>query len=225
MSDQDLYDMATGQEPVLSYDEVDRMLANFESVHFNKLDKKYVKDSKSKGKYLSRLKNKTYRVVHGRDVFRFAVGKIRIKDLLARDEVYHKNLEELDSNHAQYWLIDKKLLYRHVDLMIALDKLGYDKYGYSINHGHRHPAYNEKIGGAEFSRHLQGQAVDLQIKDINKDEKITQEDKTIVLDLLEHQIIGNKGGIGRYPGSMVIHYDVRGYRGRWDHMKKKKKKK
>jgi hypothetical protein len=37
-----------------------------------------------------------------------------------------------------------------------------------------------------------------------------------VLDLLEKEIIKSSGGIGRYPGTRAVHFDVRGYKARWD---------
>ncbi len=42
------------------------------------------------------------------------------------------------------------------------------------------------------------------------------EQKEIVIDLLETKVIKNKGGIGKYPGTKIVHMDVRGYRARWD---------
>jgi uncharacterized protein YcbK (DUF882 family) len=62
---------------------------------------------------------------------------------------------------------------------------------------------------------LYGRAADLVIKDINNDGKKNQEDKTIALEILE-KIVGDKGGMGLYPGTMTIHIDCRGYKARWD---------
>jgi uncharacterized protein YcbK (DUF882 family) len=36
------------------------------------------------------------------------------------------------------------------------------------------------------------------------------------LDLLENEIIKNDGGIGLYPGTDRVHYDIRGTRARWN---------
>jgi len=49
-----------------------------------------------------------------------------------------------------------------------------------------------------------------------KDGKSTKEDKDIVLDTLEKKVIKNEGGLGSYPGTQSVHYDVRGVRARWD---------
>jgi len=40
--------------------------------------------------------------------------------------------------------------------------------------------------------------------------------KKIILDILENKVIGDQGGIGRYPGTMSVHFDVRGFKARWD---------
>lgn len=44
----------------------------------------------------------------------------------------------------------------------------------------------------------------------------TAEDKQIVLDFLDKEIIGNKGGIGLSPGTKAVHFDVRGHRATWN---------
>ena len=120
-----------------------------------------------------------------------------------------------------YWLIDKKILYKTLELQDSLRSKDYDPHGFSISNGHRHPHYNDQIGGASKSQHLWGKAIDIKIKDINKDGKSNQADKKIVLDLLENHIIKRRGGVGRYVGTMSIHYDVRGHYARWDSFKRK----
>jgi len=63
---------------------------------------------------------------------------------------------------------------------------------------------------------MKGQAIDMTIGDINKDGTFTKEDKKIVLDICDKKVIGNKGGIGLYPGTRAVHIDVRGYKARWN---------
>ena len=210
------YDLMFRQEPVLSHSAVDSILAKLELVPFQKLDKDYLKYSESDGPFKAQLQNKTYYKVYGKAIFKYVAGKIRIKDLLPQDSFYIRNLENLDSNYYQYWLIDKKLLYKTVDLIAELKKGGYDEYAYEAKHGHRHPQLNYKVGGALGSRHLFGEAIDLRIGDINKDGEANQVDKAIVMEILEKKIIKDKGGIGRYPETMIIHYDTRGYKRRWN---------
>ncbi|MEL6669954.1 MAG: hypothetical protein AAFP08_13345, partial [Bacteroidota bacterium] len=78
------------------------------------------------------------------------------------------------------------------------------------------PKENASAGGASLSRHILGQAIDMLIGDINRDGRYTDIDKQIVLDIANQDIIGDRGGIGRYPGTRTVHIDVRGYRARWD---------
>jgi uncharacterized protein YcbK (DUF882 family) len=63
---------------------------------------------------------------------------------------------------------------------------------------------------------FKGEAVDIVIDDINKDGYANKTDKDIILDLLENEIIKNDGGIGLYPGTDRVHYDIRGTRARWN---------
>ena len=86
----------------------------------------------------------------------------------------------------------------------------------AIKHGFRHPAYNHQISGAKKSRHQFGEAIDLLVGDVNRDGRADEDDKAPLLKMLDEKIIGNAGGVGKYPGSHVIHMDVRGFRARWD---------
>lgn len=87
---------------------------------------------------------------------------------------------------------------------------------FDIREAFRPPRLNRDDGGASRSRHIYGEAVDLVIGDINRDGTANAADKAIVLELLEHKFVRNKGGIGRYPGSQTVHFDFRGKRARWD---------
>ena len=113
-------------------------------------------------------------------------------------------------------MIDEKLPKAVLSLQQELRKLGHDHNGFKITYGHRSPIKNELVKGAKSSKHIMGQAVDIVINDIDRDGKYTEKDKNIVLDIAERIVIGNKGGIGRYPGTRTVHLDVRGSRARWD---------
>jgi uncharacterized protein YcbK (DUF882 family) len=63
---------------------------------------------------------------------------------------------------------------------------------------------------------MQGSAIDIQVGDINRNGIANAADKKIILDVLEKQIIGNRGGLGLYPKSDVVHFDTRGFRARWN---------
>lgn len=212
-----IYDWKHPQLPVTTYKGIDSVLKNFEEVAYTKLDTGYLHYSKSEEKkYRSILEARRYYVVRGEDIFCFLTGKFRVKDFLVKDKFYYRNLRHLHDCEKQYFLVDKKLLYALLDLQNELEKNGYDRNGFRINYAHRHPLLNVEVGGASVSYHIRGQAIDLVILDINKDGLATKDDKKIVLDLLENKIIREKGGIGRYPWSMVVHFDVRGFKARWD---------
>lgn len=209
------FDTANPQQPVLTHAGVDSVLSLFESVNFPDLNDDYKEYTLSNGKFKSSLKKEKFYVLKGDDVLRYIVGEYRIKNFLSTDEYYSSNEKDYSKNKKQYWLVDKKMLYMMLDLVLRLDEEGYNKYGFRVRESHRHPKYNTLRGGASSSQHIWGKAVDIVILDINKDGKETQADKTIVLDIME-EIVGSKGGLGRYPGSMTVHFDSRGNRARWD---------
>lgn len=72
-----------------------------------------------------------------------------------------------------------------------------------INSGCRCVTHNKAEGGGPTSKHLQGIAADIVVKDINE---------TIVADYLE-ALYPDKYGIGRYVGR--THIDVREQKARW----------
>lgn len=213
------YDLTNEQEPVSNAQQIKDILNSFPVIPITKADKEYlVKTKYQVAKYKKLAKGSELLILTGNDIFKFVVGKYRIKDFLPHDEYYSKNINKLVFGNGDdlYWMIDKELLLKLLELQNVLSKKGYNKSGFTIVNGFRHPAYNEKVGGASLSRHLKGQALDLEIGDINKDGIANQQDKSIVLDILEKKVIKSFGGIGRYPGSMSVHFDVRGYRARWD---------
>jgi uncharacterized protein YcbK (DUF882 family) len=85
-----------------------------------------------------------------------------------------------------------------------------------VRNGYRHHAHNFASGGAKASRHRMGDAIDLVVGDVNGDGSEDEDDKSIILTLLDRHIIRNEGGVGRYPGTQSVHMDVRGHRARWD---------
>lgn len=209
------FDAENQQKPVLTHSGIDSVLAQFETIRYDDLDEEYKEYTNSIGKFESSLKKETFYILKGDDVLQYIVGEYRIRRFVTTDAYYSKNEEDYSKNNEQYWLVDKKMLYMMLDLILRLDEEGYNKYGFMVRESHRHPTYNTKKGGASSSQHIWGKAVDIVIEDINNDGKKTQADKTIVLDIME-EIVGNKGGLGRYPGSMTVHFDCRGHRARWD---------
>ena len=76
-----------------------------------------------------------------------------------------------------------------------------------MNSAYRTPSYNKKVGGKMRSKHMLGQAADINVKS-----KTPKELHAIIEALIEHKIM-KQGGLGLYPG--FVHYDVRGIKARW----------
>lgn len=210
-----IYDLRNENSRVDSKKSIDETLEELEKVKFEELDEEYMNYTKSnESRYRKILINSQYYVVKRKDINRRIVGKFRIKNFLSKDKYYKRCLYNKDSH--QYWLINKKLLYSILELQEELTNKGYNRNGFRVTYGHRQPRNNEEVNGAKSSKHIKGEAADLVIKDVNKDGKYTNEDKAIILEIVDEKVIGNRGGIGRYPGSRVVHIDVRGKRARWD---------
>jgi uncharacterized protein YcbK (DUF882 family) len=207
----------TVQKEILTYNGIDSVLNTFERIPFEKLDEKYLKFSGyNKDLYKANIKGKIFYKIVGRDVLKNLVGNFKVNDFLPADSSRFKNMNLINSNFIQYICIDKNVLHRFLDLILALDKKGYDRYALRIKDGFRYPNFNNRTGGVILSQHIYGKAIDLSIGDINKDGKFDEAiDKKIVLLLFENEIIKNSGGVGRYPGTNAVHFDTRGYYARW----------
>jgi len=203
---------------ILSHEKIDSVIDGFEKIKFFELDTAYISYSDPLDKFEKKLKKLEYSIVKGRDVFKKIVGPFRVMHFLSHDKYYSANLNNVDANLEQYWLVDKKMLHMLLDLILELERLGYDKYGFMVRCGHRNPRCNIASKGSGQSQHQFGRAADLEIKDINKDGKSTDEDKQIVLEILE-KIVDDDGGLGLYPGTMSVHLDSRGHRARWNSYK------
>ena len=210
-----LYDFNQDNERVTRRIEIDERLRKLEKVKFADLDEEYLQRSGSNAdQFRNQLAGRSYYQVSRKEMNQFIVGNFRIKDFLSKDQFYRKAL--YDRDYLQYWLIDKRLLHRILDLQKELERKDLDPNGFRVRYGHRTPRLNEKVEGAKASRHILGEAADLVIGDINKDGKYTATDKEIVLKLLDKKVIGKRGGLGRYPGTKTVHIDVRGEKARWD---------
>ena len=85
-----------------------------------------------------------------------------------------------------------------------------------------HNAIQEKLSGAASkSKHLTGEALDFIVFDVNANGTSNSKDVDIVYDILDREIIQNKGGVGTYKtesafiNKQMIHIDSRGNRARW----------
>jgi hypothetical protein len=203
--------------PIQTKAQIDEVLASFEKITFSQLPPTYLKQTQSnQAPFNKMLKGKSFYKLQKEDIYRKIVGNYRIKSFIAKDPAYKAHVMSWGKSEGLYWLVDKKLLYKFIELQHSLKEADYNPNGFLVVNGFRPPKYNKAIGGASKSRHIVGEAVDILVKDVNKDGKVTQADKTIILDLLDQEVIGIMGGIGRYPKTMSVHFDVRGYKARWD---------
>lgn len=210
-----IYDITHENPAVNTTSEIDAVLNDFEKVAYKHLEETYVVQTKSDiPKYKNMLRDRKYIILPNTHFYKKIVGDFRIMDFVGKDKIFRNCV--LGKQPTMFWLIDKKLLYKILELQNELDRQGYNKNGFRVSYGHRHPQLNEAVNGAGKSKHIQGIAVDIVIGDVNNDGGFTQEDKSIVLEILEKKVIKNKGGIGRYPGTKTVHFDTRGYKARWD---------
>jgi uncharacterized protein YcbK (DUF882 family) len=77
------------------------------------------------------------------------------------------------------------------------------------------------FGASSKSRHLDGDAIDIMVLDVNSDGEIDSKDVDIVYKILDKKIIKNKGGLGTYKSEIgiwnrqMVHLDCRQKRTRW----------
>ncbi len=210
-----VHDLKVLNPRVSSSAQIDKVLNDLETIPYSRLDQEYKNETLSNDdNYRSLLASQTYYEVYRKDLNKKLVGNFRIKQFISRDKHYNKTL--LNKNKPIYWLVNPLLPKKMLELQEELKALGYDRDAFILRNSHRHPVRNQQVGGASKSRHMVGEAADLTIGDINKDGRYSEKDKQIVLDLLDEKIIGDLGGVGKYPGTRAVHMDVRGYRARWD---------
>lgn len=210
-----LYDLTNDNPTISSNKQLWEKMNGFEKVKITALPKDYLAYSKlDSKKYAPMVSGMEFYVLEKKDCYQKIVGDYRIKDFVARDK-YYKNAAYFSDNNI-YWGIDGRVLVKLLELRAALAEKGCDQNAINVNYGHRTPKMNEDAKGASKSRHIKGEAIDMVIGDIDKNGVYTSADKAIVLDLCERNIIKDQGGIGKYPGTRVVHIDVRGYRARWD---------
>ena len=206
------------QKEILTYAEIDSVLNTFQKIPFQQLDKEYLKTTGYIGRPDEyKVYNKSFYKLVGKDVFKNLVGKFTVNEFLPKEKYWKENYNIADSNYIQYFLIDTVVLYRFLDLILWLNKSNYNVNAIKIMDGYRYPAFNSETGGASYSQHLYGKAIDIEIGDINNDGIVDEKnDKNIIIDLLDKKIIKKAGGIGIYPGTQIIHFDTRGKYARWD---------
>jgi uncharacterized protein YcbK (DUF882 family) len=209
-----IYDASHNNPKVTRFSQIDSVFQNLEIIAYSDIPKAVLNTThSSKPQYAKHLKTKTYYKLSRQDFQKKVVGNYRLKHFLTTDALYATTITR---NKPNYTCLDKRVLHKFLELLQTLERQGLNTKAIKLRSGHRHPKRNYYIGGASQSRHIYGEAIDIGVGDLNNDGKTTDADKQIVLDLLDKEIIGNKGGIGLYPGTKAVHFDVRGHRARWN---------
>lgn len=210
------YDEASGQTAIDTAEGVETVLSGLPKTTYRDLPQAYLQATEQDiAPFAAKLRSKRYYRVEGTDRHRFVAGRFRLGAFLPHDEDWHRNEGAYEAQTPQFLLLDPRVPKHVVTLQATLREQGHDSEAFIVREAFRHPKLNAEDGGASRSRHIYGEAVDLVIGDIDRDGTADEDDKAIVLEILERQI-GDKGGIGRYPGTQTVHFDVRGHRARWD---------
>ncbi len=202
-------------ENVSTKKQLDQILSKLETIKVDQLGNKYLEESG--------LNKKRYRYVK-REKKYFLIPKRMLNYKILRNNpfstIVSKNLE-VDGKFPL--LIDKRVLYKYLEMCNSLEKRGYNPDNIQITAGHRNPAHNDSAGGAIRSQHLVGKALDFDVGDINMDGVANMQDKEIVYKVLNKKILKSKGGIGKYSWDPHgLHIDVRSGRpARWDSFSRK----
>jgi len=121
-------------------------------------------------------------------------------------------------------LVNKKTISFYKQLKKELKDHGY-KPRLLVISTKRFPFHNDiqvKISGAASkSKHLDGDAIDFLVFDVNNDGERNSKDVDIVTGLLENKIMKNEGGLGTYKNErwfidrQMVHIDCREKKARW----------
>lgn len=208
------YDLTHNNPNVNEQESIENILNQFQQIPYAEMEKQYLKNTQQDIAPFNKMLNKAvYYKIPRKDIYQKITGNFRIKDYLPKDDYYKQSL--YSKKDSLYWLMDEKLLFQVLAFQNKLKQDGHDPNAFIITNGYRHPAFNKKVKGASQSRHIVGEAVDITAKDINQDGEINQIDKKIILETAEF-VVGNSGGVGKYPNTLSIHMDTRGHKARWD---------
>jgi hypothetical protein len=216
-----VYDMIHHNGNVTSFEAYKKILASYPSVGYDDLPANVQRQMQSpKGITRPEIRNLRFSVIPIGDAYRKMMLDKRIFQFTS-----------MDLRPARTWWTGKKVFYLCADpwlmdmtfqLFGELNARGYNPAAIAIQSSYRTTSHNDKVGGALNSMHLFGKAFDLNIGDVNRDGIRNQQDKQIVYTMLDSKLIGNQGGLGFYPNTMIIHMDVRGKRSRWNHYNRKR---
>ncbi len=165
------------------------------------------------------ISNARFYVIPRKDLFKKMFANNRLNDFVTREQQI--NGFWYFQKGQSYLCINDKIIEALFLLQDKLKNEAFNPKALLINSAYRSPGHNLTVKGAPMSQHIFGKAIDLRIGDINRDQKINQVDKQIVYKILNASVVGNNGGLGFYPGTMILHMDVRGARARWDYYKRK----
>lgn len=115
------------QKEILTYAEIDSVLNTFQKITYYQLDKTYF----TKIGYYGRpdeykVSNCSFYRLVGKELYQNLVGKHKVNEFLPKDNAWKETYSILDTGYVQYFLIDKKVLYRFLDLINLLNDSGYN---------------------------------------------------------------------------------------------------
>jgi len=206
---------STHQNPKINQaSEIDKLLKNLETQPFSELPQE-IKESTNANQptYKKLLERENYYVLTRDDLMKKVVRDYRFADFVSNDKMFYKVLTK---NSKYYTNIKPDILKTFLYLLTRCEEKGYDIAQIKLRSGYRHPKRNYYIGGASRSRHIFGDAIDIGVYDVNRDGNADAKDKKLIIDILENELIGNRGGIGLYPNTKSVHFDLRGYKARWN---------
>lgn len=202
-----VYDLLNKNEVIYKYEEAKKILTPYPKIKQRDLPLAI------RSSFQAKLEGNFYEIPYN-DVYKKICLNSRINTFLSKENQLSRY--SFIKEQKVYVYINEELLRSFFKLLEKLQSLNYNSSGIVITSAFRSSIRNDRVGGAPQSQHLKGKAFDLQIGDINNDGKANQVDKKIVYDILDQEIIKYKGGLGFYPGTMIIHMDVRGKRARWN---------
>ena len=79
-----------------------------------------------------------------------------------------------------------------------------------ITNAYRSRNHNQSVGGSKTSQHILGKAADIYVEDL------TPKELAKVIEGLIEEGKMSEGGIGIYTKNKFLHYDIRGFKARWN---------
>ena len=145
------YDCFHSNQYVSSKDQIESILATFPKVSLKELPKEY--SSKAElldKKFKSYTQKQKFYVLTRKDCYQKIIGNNRIADIIAKDSRFSGTW--YFSNTKLYLGIDKRILFKAIDLQDHLEGKGFNRDGFKVRSGHRTPKHNKRVGGASKSR-------------------------------------------------------------------------